>query len=452
MTTVNFIDLFAGIGGMRLGFESACHELGLTPNCVFSSEVKKTAVLTYDKNFNSQVEGDITAINLNAIPNFDFLLAGFPCQAFSTAGKRQGFLDTRGTLFFEIEKILKHHQPQGFLLENVDNLVNHDQGKTLKTIENNLSLLGYQISWGVFDAKYFGVAQERKRLYITGLKQEKVSLTELHFLMNAQKEVRLKDILEKNQPTLTDEFAKTLTATFSPQELVGKAIKDKRGGKNNIHSWELCLKGNITTEQKAILNTLLKVRRYKKWAAIKGIKWMDGMPLTLEEIEMFYAENQTYLCPKNLKQNLDDLVEKGYLKLEHPKDEVAVEYQGKMIKKRVPREDLPKGYNIVTGKLSFPISKILDPNTVTPALVATDMAKLAVVDGEGIRKLTIREGLRLFGFPESYQIDLKQEKAYDLLGNTVVVPVIKSVSLRLLMTALEHLNNRKIQSSLPVCS
>ncbi len=117
MTTVNFIDLFAGIGGMRLGFESACHQLGLTPNCVFSSEVKKNAVLTYEKNFNSKVEGDITEINLNTIPNFDFLLAGFPCQAFSTAGKRQGFLDTRGTLFFEIEKILKHHQPQGFLLE-----------------------------------------------------------------------------------------------------------------------------------------------------------------------------------------------------------------------------------------------------------------------------------------------------------------------------------------------
>lgn len=102
------------------------------------------------------------------------------------------------------------------------------------------------------------------------------------------------------------------------------------------------------------------------------------------------------------------------------------------MKKRSPREDLPKGYNIVTGKLSFEINKILDPQYIAPTLVATDMERIAVIDGQGVRKLTIREGLRLFGFPESFLLDLDTKQAFDLLGNTVPIPVVKKVATRLL--------------------
>ena len=453
---IKYIDLFAGIGGMRLGFEKACQRMGLKAECVLASEIKRTAIQAYEDNFNEEVKGDITQIPACKIPEFNYLLAGFPCQSFSTAGKREGFSDTRGTLFFEIEEILDYHRPDGFLLENVDNLVNHDKGKTLEIIERKLSSLGYYVAWGVFNAKFFGVAQERKRIYIVGTKKAPVPLQDLHLVIERRdKQTKLKDILQTGLPVLEDKFSQNLVSKIPITQLPGKAIKDKRGGKNNIHSWELDWKGETTEEQKEIMNTLLKNRRWKKWADRKGIKWMDGMPLTLEEIETFYGEIEKKVeisDSRSLKQKLDDLVNKGYLRLEHPKDEIIEEKDGEFVKKRVFREDLPKGYNIVTGKLSFPISKILDQEDIAPALVATDMDKLAVVDGEGVRQLSVREGLRLFGVPEDYRLDLNPKKVYDLLGNTVVVPVIEEVSLKILEAGLKKYSSLSFQRELPVCS
>ena len=141
---IRFIDLFAGMGGFRLGFENACAEIGINPICVFTSDIKNHAVKTYQENFGEEkIQGDITEIDEKSIPSFDVLLAGFPCQAFSSAGNRQGFQDTRGTLFFEIERILRFHKPESFILENVEGLVNHQKlskndqiGETL--IENDL--------------------------------------------------------------------------------------------------------------------------------------------------------------------------------------------------------------------------------------------------------------------------------------------------------------------------
>jgi DNA (cytosine-5)-methyltransferase 1 len=227
-----------------------------------------------------------------------------------------------------------------------------------------------------------------------------------------------------------------LLSHYSIEELYGKAIKDKRGGNDNIHSWDLELKGKIKQAQKKLLNQLLKERRRKTWAENKGIAWMDGMPLTIDEISTFYNPNNLFQS-NDLKLMLDDLVEKGYLKFEYPKDLIeTINSNGKVVKKRQYREDLPKGYNIIVGKLSFDISKILDPNGIAPTLVATDMNKLAVVDGNGIRKLTTREGLRLFGFPEDYQINLPLTKAFDLLGNTVAVPVIEEIARRIIIQKL----------------
>ncbi len=430
---MKFIDLFAGLGGMRLGLEAACLKFGIISQCVFTSEIKPEAMKIYHQNFGNFPSGNIKKIPSEIIPEFDLLLAGFPCQPFSNAGKRQGFLDTRGTLFFEIQRILKTRSPFGFLLENVEGLVKHNQGKTLKIILENLKQLGYKTNWEVLNSLDFGIPQERKRIYIVGTKTNPISL---EFL--PQTTQSLSKIIEKNQPLLETEFTKRLLSYFGIQQLEGKSIKDKRGGKDNIHSWDIELKGSITSAQKELLNLILKQRRRKIWAEKKGITWMDGMPLTLEEIASFYNPNicnshsnfQSY----NLQKMLDDLVEKGYLKFEHPKDLVEeINLEGKKIKKRKYRKDLPKGYNIIVGKLSFEINKILDSNGFTPTLLATDMGKLAVIDGKGIRKLTIREGLRLFGFPETYQLDLPIKKAFDLLGNTVVIPVIEKIAERIIM-------------------
>jgi DNA (cytosine-5)-methyltransferase 1 len=429
---IKFIDLFAGIGGMRLGLEQACKSLGIKPECVFTSEIKASAIQAYQDNFHEdKIWGDITDISIQQIPDFDILLAGFPCQPFSSAGTRQGFLDTRGTLFFEIERILKDKSPFGFLLENVEGLVQHDQGKTLATILNKLEQLGYQVKYSVLNAQNFGVPQDRKRVYIAGTKTDAISLT---FSKNAKP--RLLDILETGCPTLKTEFIKKLLQNYPIEQLYGKSIKDKRGGEDNIHSWDLELKGSVSLAQKELLNLLLKQRRRKIWSAKKGIHWMDGIPLTLDEIATFYLH-------PNLAEMLDDLANKGYLKYEHPKDiQEVVNKDGNKVKKREYRYDLPKGYNIVVGKLSFPINKILDPHDIAPTLVATDMQKLAVVDGDGLRCLTIREGLRLFGFPEDYQINLPINKAFDLLGNTVVVPIVREIAERIVIQKMLSFPNQ----------
>mgnify|MGYP000058669263 CR=1 FL=1 len=167
------IDLFAGIGGIRLGFQRAAALEGVQSECVFTSEYDKYACQTYGKNFPKDTHdpfNDITKIKEDSIPPHDILLAGFPCQAFSIAGKRGGFEDTRGTLFFDVARIIKKHRPKAFLLENVKGLINHRSGKTLATILNVLKTdLGYQSTqFKVLNAKNFGVAQNRERIYIVG--------------------------------------------------------------------------------------------------------------------------------------------------------------------------------------------------------------------------------------------------------------------------------------------
>ncbi|MAQ70729.1 MAG: DNA (cytosine-5-)-methyltransferase [Alphaproteobacteria bacterium] len=427
---MRFIDLFAGIGGTRLGFEAACSKAGIKADCVFSSEIKQYAIDAYQNNFGTEnIAGDITKVEPNKIPDFDFLLAGFPCQPFSAAGSRQGFIDTRGTLFFDIERILRAKKPSGFLLENVEGLLNHDKtekskpyGRTLEIILSKLRELGYKVTYQVLNAANFGIPQNRKRIYILGSLDKEIPLEGFE-----QKESKLGDVLEKGLPTLETSFAKLLLSKFSIQELVGKAIKDKRGGQQNIHSWEIGLKGEVSRDQRELLGLLLKQRRQKKWAVYKGIQWMDGMPLTLSEISTFYKN-------KNLDKLLNDLVSKGYLRYEHPKDIIQkVTPDGKIKSVRAYAKDKEKGYNIVAGKLSFEISKVLDPKEVTPTLVATDVTRLVVPDGNGIRHLTVREGLRLSGFPDWYTLDnIKYQEAFDLLGNTVIVPVIEMICERYL--------------------
>lgn len=419
--TIRFIDLFAGIGGIRTGLTQALDEAGFYSQCVMTSEIKPYAVQVLKDNYPQEnIVGDITQVDANLIPDFDILCAGFPCQAFSSAGKRQGFADTRGTLFFEVERILRVKKPKGFILENVEGLVNHDKGKTLDVIISKLLELGYKVNYRVLNSSDFGVPQDRKRIYIVGTFNEAPSLEDF-----PQTSSTIGSILESGKPTISTPFIRNLLAHFNVEELYGKSIKDKRGGDTNIHSWDLEIKGPVSAEQKNLLNLILRERRKKKWAEEIGIEWMDGMPLSIDHIKTFYNHPE-------LQTMLTDLSEKGYLKYEHPKRKVEVsDIFGNTTTQRIQDKTLPKGYNIVAGKLSFEISKVLSPNEIAPTLVAMDMQKLYVADKGGLRRLTLREGLRLFGYPETMHLNVSEKDGFDLLGNTVVVPVIKAVCSRL---------------------
>lgn len=168
MRHVRYFSMFAGIGGFELGIEQAAEQLGLTTECVGYSEIDQAAIRTYEEHFNHDNYGDATRINAAALPDFDLLVGGFPCQAFSIAGKRAGFEDTRGTLFFDIARILKEREPQHFILENVKGLLSHDGGKTFRTIITALDALGYDVQWKVLNSKDHGVPQNRERVYIVG--------------------------------------------------------------------------------------------------------------------------------------------------------------------------------------------------------------------------------------------------------------------------------------------
>lgn len=188
------IDLFSGIGGTRLGF----HQTN-SVNIVFSSEIDKFAVKTYKANFGETPFGDITKIDENDIPDHDILVGGFPCQAFSQAGKKLGFEDTRGTLFFEIARIIKKKRPKAFLLENVKNLKSHDKGRTFKVIETTLKKLNYDVQTILFKAKDFGVPQNRERIYIVGFAKDKVSnYKDFSFPTPSCPKTSVGDILELN--------------------------------------------------------------------------------------------------------------------------------------------------------------------------------------------------------------------------------------------------------------
>lgn len=168
---LKFIDLFCGIGGFRVAFEEACEENQIQAECVFSSDIDKYAQESYEANFGEKPAGDITKINEEDIPDHDILFAGFPCQPFSIIGQMRGLNDTRGTLFFDIARILKEKEPKAFILENVKQLVGHDKGKTLKVIVKSLQELGYQVQYSVLNALDFGLPQKRERVVIVGHKE-----------------------------------------------------------------------------------------------------------------------------------------------------------------------------------------------------------------------------------------------------------------------------------------
>ena len=190
--TFKFIDLFAGIGGMRIAFENVGGE------CVFSSEWDKFAQQTYQANFDEIPHGDITKVDLKEVPKHDVLIGGFPCQPFSHAGLKRGFEDTRGTLFFDVARIIDHRKPSMVLLENVKGFTTHDKGRTMETVKETLEGLGYNVFLKVLNARDFGVPQNRERIFIVALNKRKLGSIGFDFPHPLRKSTKLGDILEKS--------------------------------------------------------------------------------------------------------------------------------------------------------------------------------------------------------------------------------------------------------------
>jgi DNA (cytosine-5)-methyltransferase 1 len=224
-----FIDLFAGIGGFRLAFQN------IGGKCVYTSEWDKYSKKTYQANFGEIPFGDITnSKNKSYIPDsFDVLCAGFPCQAFSIAGKRGGFEDTRGTLFFDVAEILKDKQPKAFFLENVKGLRNHDKGKTLATILNVLreDLNYYVPNPQIINAKKFGVAQNRERIFIVGFRKD-LGISNFTYPEPSNKTVVLEDILEEDEVSVKYYLSTTYFQTL-------KNHKARHESKGNGFGYEI---------------------------------------------------------------------------------------------------------------------------------------------------------------------------------------------------------------------
>ncbi|CAD5921553.1 MULTISPECIES: DNA (cytosine-5-)-methyltransferase [Planktothrix] len=194
---MRYIDLFCGIGGFRIAINQVLTAKNIHPECVFSSDIDPDAQKIYQMNFGEQPAGDITQIEAEDIPEHDILLAGFPCQPFSICGQLKGFEDTRGTLFFDIARILANKKPNYFILENVKQLVGHNQGKTLKSIIEVLEKLGYTVEYKVLNALNCGLPQKRERIFIVGYRQS------LPFQWEIQK-IPMKPLSDILEPQVSD--------------------------------------------------------------------------------------------------------------------------------------------------------------------------------------------------------------------------------------------------------
>ena len=306
--TIRFIDLFAGIGGIRIPFD----ELGY--QCVFSSEWDKAACDTYTANFGERPAGDITKIPAKDIPIHDLLLAGFPCQAFSIMGKMKGFADTRGTMFFEIERILSYHRPSVVLLENVKQLTTHDKGRTFKVILSKLAGLGYFVKWKVLNALDFGLPQKRERVIIVGFRNEQ-EFFDFNFDFPIKK-YQLANILEKDS-----DVDKSLFASEKIIQKRQERTKDKNVFYPSI--WHENKSGNISVlDYACALRTgasynYLLVNGYRRLSSRELLR-LQGFPdsykivVSHQEIRKQTGNSVAVPMIRAIARKIDNIIKKEY--------------------------------------------------------------------------------------------------------------------------------------------
>ena len=430
--TIRYADLFGGVGGFRLGIERANDSSEIwrfreteniskqgsrsimlqpkvrpNPTCVFYNDIDKYAVQTYNKNFGENWEAtDIRTIKTDDIPEIDILCGGFPCQAFSIAGKRRGFNDTRGTLFFEIARIIKAKRPKIVFLENVKGLLNHNKGQTFSIIIQTLSELGYGVQWMVLNSKFFGVPQNRERVFIIGsLRGER--RPEILPFRRTDTEINQEGIVH---PTLTE------------------AIGRQGCSKEYIRSCQTILDINQAQRVYSTEGTSI---------TIKGLGGGQGAKTGL------YAVHSLY--PRSSKTNQGGT---GHL-MKQPTESycvdtgntqaISIDVYNKRTRDECPTLSDPCHNNI---RVAVPV---LTPDREEkrqngrrfkedgePSFTLTQQDKHGVFDGMQIRRLTPTECERLQGFPDNWTDGVSDTQRYKQMGNAVTVNVIEAIARRLL--------------------
>lgn len=382
MNSFTFIDLFCGIGG----FHQAMSSLG--GECVFACDIDADCRSTYEKNYGIRPAGDITKIEASEIPSHDVLCGGFPCQAFSKAGKRLGFSDeTKGTLFFDVCRIVAYHHPKYVLLENVRNLASHDHGNTWKVIRERLTNLGYNLLSDpvIFSPHYVGIPQHRERVYIMGVRKDIGSLEPFMFLNDGLAQCSIEKILQDD-----DEIPNVEEYRISP-EMVGL-----------IDLWNEFLQG-------------IKVSRlpgfpiWSEWLCdLKSKEALSQFPDWKKNFiiknNQLYMDNREYIDSWLVKARRHPLFFGSKAKLEWQAGQTRHPDIWKQI-----FQLRPSGIRVKT-------------NTYFPALVA--IVQTSVI-GRRRRFLTPRECARLQSFPEDFIPDTKQAQAYKQFGNAVNVDVVR---------------------------
>ncbi len=271
------VDLFAGIGGIRLGFDKAFKK---DIETVFVSEWDKKAQETYRANFKDKfdIQGDITQIEEKKIPQHDILLAGFPCQAFSLAGLKKGFEDARGTLFFDVARIAEYHKPKVIFCENVKNLVNHDRGKTFKVIRRILENLGYKVYEKILNSKNFGVPQNRERIYIVAFRED-IDSSDFSFPEETADSKVIADIMEEKEVSpkyyLSDVYLDSLVRHKERHESKGNGFGYEIKKLDEIANTLVC--GGMGRERNLIIDRRLTnftpvthIMTPMEWARLQG--------------------------------------------------------------------------------------------------------------------------------------------------------------------------------------
>ena len=404
MREVRFVDLFAGIGGLALAFEETARSLGLDPILVSAVEIDQFAAETYQANFGYNPLGDVK--DIDELGDHDVLLAGFPCQPFSYAGEKRGFGEIRGTLFFEIMRLVDKNPPKLMILENVRGLLTNDGGKTFEIIQHEIEKRGYSFDWLMLNSVNFGVPQNRVRVYMICIlngKENSLLLesnkgppdsNNINSLGNGHPTVA--SIIEDGVPNKYDcspEFIEGIHRALGGDlsTLHGRRFIDYRGG-HSIHSWEMGARGICSSREIEFMNRFILERRNKKFG-----RHRDGKMLTKGQISSFWEG-------EDLDKILAGLLSKQYLKI----------VDGDR-------------YKPVAGNYSFEVYKFLNPEKISVTVVASDCSRLGIYNEGRIRRLTPREVARLQGFPDDFVLHSDDTKAYFQLGNAVTVSVAKEV-------------------------